>query len=457
MRMRRIFRVAVSTALLCTVLIPSPVIFSADSRFPDVGTLWYGYQDSIEFLAEKEIITGHPDGTFKPKDPINRAEFLKLAFRSRGSNEPAGGSCFTDVPEDAWFAPYVCAARRREIVNGYDDGTFKPGQTVNTVEALKMLLLVYGHETSEPPGEQWYKPYVTVFDRTNVLPKGTYLPEQPLDRAHAADLIAKMMNHADDRIDPRLSAGCGKAESEARTNLIVSDVERSYLLTKPKNYVSHDPAPLIVAFHGRTNSNAQVRAYFGLDKTATDYFIAYPAALQKDTGTFHWSDPGDKLSTLRDLKFFDAIVQELADTYCIDMNKIFTVGHSLGAWMANSTACARGGIVRGSATVGGNSMIAPCAGPSAALIINNPSDTLSPHSAAEAVRDQRLESNACTDEQRATAPESLNCEAYTNCSTDAPVVWCPHTIDRDDYVGYYPHLWPDDTAETIVEFFGGLD
>lgn len=456
MRMHRTFRVVISVLSLFSALIPSPVIFSADSRFPDTQNLWYGYIESIEFLAEKEIITGHPDGTFKPTDPINRAEFLKLAFKSRGSSEPASGHCFTDVPEDAWFAPYVCAARRREIINGYDDGTFKPAQTVNTVEAMKMLLLVYGHEANEPPGELWYKPYVTVFDRTNVLPEGTYLPNQPLDRAHAADLIARMMQHEDDRIDPELSPGCGKAESEPQTKLMVSDMERTYLLTKPKNYVSHDPAPLIVAFHGRTNSNEQVRAYFGLDKTATEYFIAYPAALQKDTGTFHWSDPGDKLSTLRDLKLFDAIVKELTDTYCIDMTRIYTAGHSLGAWMANSVACARGGIVRASATVGGNSMIAPCAGPAAALIINNPKDTLSPHSSAEAVRDQRLQSNSCTDEHRSTAPESLSCVSYTDCTADAPVMWCPHTIDRDDYVGYYPHLWPDDTAETMVKFFDSL-
>lgn len=445
--------------LAISLLVQSVPFAGADETaapFPDMERSWYRYREAAEFLQARGVLQGYPDGNFHPKDGINRAEFLKIVFRGRSSNDPVGGGCFSDVPEDAWFAPYVCAAARRNIVKGYPDGTFKPDQTVNTAEAIKMIFLAYGKEIQEREGENWYEPYAAAIDRLGVLSRSSYIPWDTLTRERAADLIARFLRHEEDNVIANLSPGCGKDSRSDPTGVTVGGVEREFLLTKPRRYISHDPHPLIIAFHGRTNANDQVRSYFKLDREATDYFIAYPAALKKDNGTFAWSDPSDKLSTLRDVAFFDAIVQELGETYCIDFDRIFTVGHSLGAWMANSVACARGDVIRGSATVGGSSMIAPCAGPSAALVINNPKDTLSPHYAAEATRDLRIESNHCGDKTKEVAPSSLKCVEYQSCEGPNPVVWCPHEIDRDDYVGYYPHLWPDETAETIVTFFDGL-
>ena len=108
--------------------------------------------------------------------------------------------------------------------------------------------------------------------------------------------------------------------------------------------------PLIVAFHGRTNSNEQVRSYYRLDREITDAFIVYPAALSNGNGTFSWSDGTNKPSEFRDIAFFDAIVERLSKEYCIDMERIFVVGHSLGAWFSNSLACVRGDVIRASAT-----------------------------------------------------------------------------------------------------------
>ena len=59
---------------------------------------------------------------------------------------------------------------------------------------------------------------------------------------------------------------------------MVDGQDRSFLLRVPESYIIHDPVPLIVAFHGRTNSNEQVRQYYELDRTFTKAIIAYPAA-----------------------------------------------------------------------------------------------------------------------------------------------------------------------------------
>ena len=421
-------------------------------------TSWFGYQDDVTYLKDKGSIEGYPDGLFHPQDTVNRAEFLKLVFRSKGAPEPVTQDCFADVPADAWFAPFVCAAKRRGIIEGYNVGSrriFKPEQPILFAEAMKMAVLSYGNEVAPGRGAFWYVPYVEKLDQEKILRSSSYIPWDPITRERAADLIARFVRHDEDRVIGNLSPGCGKAARSPSLTLSVNGQDRTYLLTTARNADFRTPSPLIIAFHGRTNSNAQVRQYSGLDRATTNSFIAYPAALSNGNGSFSWSDPGDKAQELRDFAFFDAIVREIGTSYCIDMDRIFVVGHSLGAWFANSVACARGGVVRGSATVGGSTTMKNCTGPVAALIINNPKDTLSPETTAETMRDIRAAKNTCRTPIAKTEPASLSCQRYSGCAEN-PVVFCPHSVDHDHDGLYYPHVWPPGAADAIVKFFDGL-
>lgn len=96
------------------------------------------YEDAIQSLTDAGVIGGHPDGTYKPNDNVNRAEFLKIVVGASVENVGIGGNCFPDVLTD-WYAKYVCYGKNAGIVQGYPDGYFKPTQNVNYVEALKML------------------------------------------------------------------------------------------------------------------------------------------------------------------------------------------------------------------------------------------------------------------------------------------------------------------------------
>lgn len=426
--------------------------------FTDMAKSWYGYQEDVTYLKEKGSIGGYPDGLFHPRETVNRAEFLKLVFRSKGDVEPVTDDCFADVPADAWYAPFVCAAKRRGIVSGYRVGSrqlFRPEQPIVFAEAIKMAVLAYGNAIIEGQGEQWYKPYVDALNGQKILASWSYVPWDPITRERAASLIARFVRHDEERVLPNLSPGCGKTERSPSLTLSVGGQERSYLLTTARNAHANTPSPLIIAFHGRTNGNAQVRAYFGLDRAAANYFIAYPDGLSNGNGSYSWSNPGDPAQELRDFALFDAIVQEVGDSACIDMNRLYVVGHSLGAWFANSVACARGGVVRGSATVGGSTTMGNCTGPSAAMIINNPKDALSSHAAAEAMRNIRIQENTCEQTTVNGESSSLSCVQYTGC-VENPVVFCPHTIDSERDGTYYPHVWPPGTAQAMVKFFDGL-
>ncbi|MBU0626625.1 hypothetical protein KKG31_05055 [Patescibacteria group bacterium] len=87
--------------------------------------------------------------------------------------------------------------------------------------------------------------------------------------------------------------------------------------------------------------------------------------------------------------------------------------------------------------------------------MQNPEDNLSPYSAAVTARDQMLRQNICSDK---TVPYGSlgNCVKYTECQTDAPVIWCPYS---ESYTNgkYYPHLRPDYAGQLIWDFFESLD
>lgn len=116
---------------------PEPWIFSDVSYLND-------HYDAIAALTDLGIFGGYADSSFKPEATINRAELLKILVEGRDLSPSADSykNCFSDVGTE-WYAKYVCYAKAQGWVGGYSDGSFKPGNAVNKVEALKILFQVY--------------------------------------------------------------------------------------------------------------------------------------------------------------------------------------------------------------------------------------------------------------------------------------------------------------------------
>ena len=96
------------TIILVTLLLAPSLVF-ADS-FSDVTVKNSKHFAAIEYLYAKNVIGGYPDGTFKPEQTINRAEALKmvmLASSTGGEEESTPVVDFPDVSEDDWFYNYV--------------------------------------------------------------------------------------------------------------------------------------------------------------------------------------------------------------------------------------------------------------------------------------------------------------------------------------------------------------
>lgn len=441
-----------AAAIIGVLLVQStPAVAATPAPFPDMAQSWYLYREAVAVLKDRGIVGGYPDGTFGPRKTISRAEFMKLVFTAKDSDGGTPQStCFTDVPRDAWFAPYVCTAQRRGIAKGYPDGSFRPEQDVNWAEALAIVSRAYGWDIEERTGGAWYEAYAETFDRRDVLARHSYVPWHPLSRERAADLVYRMLQFEQGRTFER-SPGCDDGIASVPTTLTVDGKERSFLITHPQSAARGVPAPLLIAFHGRTNSNARVQSYMRFERDATEMIVAYPAGLPANGG-YTWAGAGGA-----DVAFFDALVEHVAASLCVDMDKIYVAGHSLGGWMANSIACLRGGVVRASGTVGGDGITTDCTGPTAGFISHNPKDDTPPFSGSERVRRTRVEENACAWDAKPAEPRSLLCVRHAGCQGGNDVLWCPHEIDTDERGQYYPHTWPRGTGKAMVEFFRSLD
>ena len=254
-----------------------------------------------------------------------------------------------------------------------------------------------------------------------------------------------------------LSAGCGQVAPAPPTSVRVGGLERPVITAVPPRYEASTPHMLVVAFHGRTNANNQARAYFGLEAALPGAIIVYPSGLRQGE-SFTWSDSADPPDALRDYALFDEVVRVMSAGYCLDTRRIFVVGHSLGAWFANSLACARSGVVRGVASLAGGVSAGACPQGVAAMIAHNPRDELVPVAQGEAARDLFLSTNraAAQGVTITSAPlRDLRCSWYSE--TTNPVVWCPHNINHRYDGSYYPHTWPGVWAEAVGYFFRVLD
>ncbi|KKP39134.1 MAG: cell wall hydrolase [Candidatus Peregrinibacteria bacterium GW2011_GWC2_33_13] len=115
-------------------------VLNLEAVFKDVPVESEFYEYIMK-LYEKGVVEGYSDGTFKPENSINRAEVLKIILEAfEVPIEEIGELPFSDVKKEDWFFKYVLTAYNKGIVQGYPDNTFKPWSVVNRVECLKMAL-----------------------------------------------------------------------------------------------------------------------------------------------------------------------------------------------------------------------------------------------------------------------------------------------------------------------------
>jgi poly(3-hydroxybutyrate) depolymerase len=242
---------------------------------------------------------------------------------------------------------------------------------------------------------------------------------------------------------PPLSPGCGMPFTDEwladyrlywdapalRATVDVGDVEREFLIQLPEAYDPDLPYPIVFTFHGQ---GGQMDNAYGQDVARRwdgEVIAVYPQGIPSNGGsgptTWNLSVGG------YDESFFIAMLNEIGGRMCIDMQRVLVQGTSMGGMMTNFLACSRGDLVRGAGPTASMFTLSPdaCKGPIPQFVIHGMNDNVVSFSAGVQVRDRWLAINGCSDVS--TPVDPAPCVAYTECESDAPVIWCAHDGGHD--------------------------
>lgn len=179
------------------------IVDNSKVAFSDVNS-GHEYFDAIVYLADQGIIAGYPNGTFKPDKTVSRVEALKFIFEGIKERVDVGQLPFPDVQEGEWYGKYLYTAFKQGVVNGYPDGTFKPSNTVNKAEFYKILFNGMGVDIDPRVGEKpfddvekddWFAPYIAYAKELGITEPGIseIRPSQGMTRGEVAYAIYRLM------------------------------------------------------------------------------------------------------------------------------------------------------------------------------------------------------------------------------------------------------------------------
>lgn len=179
-------------------LVPvSALANTAEIDFSDLDNQNLNF-DAIEYLQGEDILQGYPDGTFKPRNRINRAEFTKILVANSFSEQEINDcnvsqlADLSDVDQSAWYAPFVCKAFTEGIIAGYPDGTFRPADFINLAEASKIISETLDLEGETLSTDQWFAPHVRSLSAANSIPSTIDAAENDITRGEMSEMIYRL-------------------------------------------------------------------------------------------------------------------------------------------------------------------------------------------------------------------------------------------------------------------------
>lgn len=183
-------------ALTLLMVMSSVGVFATFSDVPDTSL----YSQAVSSLNQLGIITGYEDGTFKPDNDVTRAEFCAMLMRTMGYGDigstSSEGLPFSDVSDTnsdiSWAIKNIDTAYKMGIVNGYEDGTFRPSANVAYEEAVKMVVCALGYGASVSVDvDPWYANFISQASTIGLLKNAQNLgsAEKPASRACIAQML----------------------------------------------------------------------------------------------------------------------------------------------------------------------------------------------------------------------------------------------------------------------------
>lgn len=162
-------------------------------------------EESVNYLSSKGIISGYPDGSFKPAKAVTREEFAKMLVSALGLYSEESSCEFSDVAPDGWYYKYVASAFEAGIVSGKDEATFGVGDSITREQSAAMIYraatvcgMSFGGEMEFADGDliaEYAKEAVKAVSGSviNGDENGCFNPKDITTRAQAARMIHQVM------------------------------------------------------------------------------------------------------------------------------------------------------------------------------------------------------------------------------------------------------------------------
>jgi poly(3-hydroxybutyrate) depolymerase len=230
----------------------------------------------------------------------------------------------------------------------------------------------------------------------------------------------------DSRRDPCMKMPRGVGTVAQRQTTVTGRI-RNYALSVSKDAKLGDRLPLLFVLHGAGNTDpVAMREWFAVESKLPRALAVYPQALARTRA----DGPGGNvtrwdLSGNDDLAFFDTMVSELAQAYCVDPGHVFVSGFSSGGNFSQHLACLRQTAVKGMAVVAGPGPFSDtCGGAVPVWMTHDVRDEVLPIADARESRDFWAKANGCTTATWLPVPGRPACSSNPSCPASEPVVYC---------------------------------
>ena len=175
-------------------------------RMPGSSVDLYAVWKDAETESHSAYISGYPDGTVGPDKTITRAEAATM-FYNLLTDKTGDAKTFTDVPVNQWYAKAVMTLAGKGVISGYPDGTFKPDASITRAEFVTMAMNFANAEKGtacsfpDVPQNMWYYGAIAGATQNGWIsgyPDGTFGPDRYITRAEVTSVINRMENRAAD-------------------------------------------------------------------------------------------------------------------------------------------------------------------------------------------------------------------------------------------------------------------
>ncbi len=206
----------------------NPVANTIETKFSDVPSTDANAM-YINFLNNRSIISGYPDGSFHPNEGLSRAQAATVIVKAAGLTvDPQAETMFSDVSNDHWAKAYIAAAEKTGYIKGMGDGSYHPEDTLTRAQAISLILRLSTKDMSgiklpssltDIDSQNWAAPSVAVGLASGMVGLSAdgkqYLPDAPLSRINLAHALGVLLTG-----DPGLYATTLEGTLKVRQGII---------------------------------------------------------------------------------------------------------------------------------------------------------------------------------------------------------------------------------------------